>query len=62
MSTTENEPGNREVVVGGHQFSVSGDRKAMYAGAVHYWRLERAKWRPILAEVRAMGFTAISIY
>lgn len=65
MSTTEkteNTSRVRQVAAGDHQFSVAGERKALYAGAVHYWRLDPAKWRPILEEVKAMGFTAISIY
>jgi beta-galactosidase len=35
---------------------------ALYGGAVHYWRLDREKWSPILDEVKRMGFTTISIY
>jgi beta-galactosidase len=43
-------------------FSVKDEPKALYGGAVHYWRLDREKWSPILEEVKRMGFTTVSIY
>ncbi|MDR2975516.1 MAG: beta-galactosidase [Propionibacteriaceae bacterium] len=35
---------------------------SLYAGAMHYWRVERDLWEPILDQVVAMGFTAVSVY
>jgi beta-galactosidase len=49
-------------VAANHEFVVDGGRRALYGGAVHYWRLDRAKWSPILDEVTRMGFTTVSVY
>ena len=58
MSSTHGRP----VVATDHRLSLHDKTKTLYAGAVHYWRLQRDKWGPILDEVKRMGFTAISIY
>ncbi len=50
------------IVAADQRFSVDGETRALYGGAVHYWRLERERWSPILDEVRRMGFTMISSY
>lgn len=42
--------------------TVHDEPRALYGGAVHYWRLDRSKWSGILDEVKEMGFTTISIY
>jgi beta-galactosidase len=42
--------------------TVIDEPRALYGGAVHYWRLDRSTWSPILDEVKRMGFTMISIY
>jgi beta-galactosidase len=42
--------------------TVIDEPRALYGGAVHYWRLERSRWSAILDEVKRMGFTMISIY
>lgn len=42
--------------------TVIDEPRALYGGAVHYWRLERSQWGAILDEVKRMGFTMISIY
>ena len=42
--------------------TVDDERRALYGGAVHYWRLDRSRWSPILDEVKRMGFTMVSIY
>lgn len=55
-------PHRRVVSVEDQRFVVDDATKTLYAGAVHYWRLDRDKWGPILDEVKRMGFTAISIY
>jgi len=34
----------------------------VYSGSVHYWRLERELWDPILDNVKAMGFQMICSY
>lgn len=60
--TAVNDRGRRAATVEDQRFSVLGETKAVYAGAMHYWRLERDKWGAILDEVKRMGFTAISIY
>lgn len=61
MSVTTGRP-TRAVTVGDHEFRVDGDKVALYGGAVHYWRLDRDVWSPILDSVKALGFTTISIY
>jgi beta-galactosidase len=50
------------VVADDHRFAVHDETRPLYGGAVHYWRLDREKWSPILDEVKRMGFTMISIY
>jgi glycosyl hydrolase family 35 len=50
------------VIAADHAFTVDEQRRALYGGAVHYWRLDRSAWGPILDEVKRMGFTMISIY
>ncbi len=50
------------IAVEDQRLSANGQAKALYGGAVHYWRLDRGKWSPILDEVKRMGFTTISIY
>jgi beta-galactosidase len=62
MSTGTREIVERAVVVADQRFSVDGRTHALYGGAMHYWRLERDRWSPILDEVCRMGFTMISIY
>ena len=52
----------RPITVGDREFRVDGQRTNLYGGAVHYWRLDRDKWDGILQSVKALGFTAISIY
>jgi beta-galactosidase len=52
----------RAVVVADQRLSVGGETRVLYGGAMHYWRLERERWSPILDEVRRMGFTMISTY
>lgn len=34
----------------------------VYAGTVHYWRLERDRWAAILDQVRALGFGMVETY
>ena len=59
---TKNARSDGPIVVGDHQFRIGGKVEELYAGAVHYWRLERDKWSDILDKVCSLGFTAISIY
>jgi beta-galactosidase len=42
--------------------SLDGKDMPVYAGAVHYWRLERALWPTILDQVQALGFAMIETY
>ena len=60
MTTTT--PHRRTVVAEEQRLCVHDEPKALYGGAVHYWRLDRDKWSPILDKVKAMGFTTISVY
>lgn len=53
---------HRPVSIRDNAFTIHGEAVALYGGAVHYWRLERDRWEPILDSVRRMGFTMISIY
>jgi beta-galactosidase len=55
-------PRRRPIVATDHAMRVDDEVRALYGGAVHYWRLERSSWSPILDEVKRMGFTMISIY
>jgi beta-galactosidase len=50
------------VKAGNHRFSIDGEVASIYGGAVHYWRLDRARWNDILETVKGMGFTMISVY
>jgi beta-galactosidase len=34
----------------------------IYSGTVHYWRLDPELWRPVLENVRALGFEMIETY
>lgn len=52
----------RPVAVHDGAFYLNAEPTRLYGGAVHYWRLERERWEPILDSVRRMGFTMISIY
>ncbi len=52
----------RQIAVGDGRFVVGGERRNLYGGAVHYWRLDRDKWSSILDSVKSMGFNMISIY
>jgi beta-galactosidase len=52
----------RPVDVRDNALTLHGQPTALYGGAVHYWRLERERWAPILDSVRRMGFNMISIY
>jgi beta-galactosidase len=52
----------RPVSIQNGALTLHGEPVALYGGAVHYWRLERDGWEPILDSVRRMGFTMISIY
>lgn len=52
----------RPVSVQNNGLALHGEKTALYGGAVHYWRLERDKWEPILDSVKRMGFSMISIY
>lgn len=53
---------HRPVAVQDSALTLHGEPTALYGGAVHYWRLARDRWEPILDSVRRMGFTMISIY
>ena len=50
------------IVTADHAITVDDERRALYGGAVHYWRLERSRWSGILDDVKRMGFTMVSIY
>lgn len=39
-----------------------GEFIPVYSGALHYWRLERHLWDPILDNVKAMGFRMVCSY
>ncbi len=40
-----------------------GDREIpLYSGAMHYWRLERAAWRPALEQLRNLGLAIVETY
>ncbi len=53
---------HRPVTIQNGSMAIDGEEVSLYGGAVHYWRLERDRWEPILDSVRRMGFTMISIY
>lgn len=53
---------SRLVSTGDHELRVAGRTTTIYAGAVHYWRLDRDKWADILDKVKGMAFDTISIY
>jgi beta-galactosidase len=52
-------PGIR-LVRGGME--IGGEVVPLYAGSVHYWRLERADWRACLEATRALGLRMVDIY
>src|SRR5882724_13325217 len=41
---------------------LSGESVPLYAGAVHYWRLEREAWRPALLATQKLGVRFIDTY
>ena len=41
---------------------IDGQIVPVYSGAVHYWRLERARWPNILDQVKALGFEMVETY
>jgi beta-galactosidase len=55
-------PTSRLVTAGGHELRVAGQPTTIYAGEVHYWRLDRDKWSDILDRVKGMAFDTICIY
>ncbi|HEX7737650.1 MAG TPA: beta-galactosidase [Ktedonobacteraceae bacterium] len=42
--------------------AIAGQEVPIYAGAVHYWRLERDLWPQILDRVQELGFGVIETY
>ena len=44
------------------KFVIDGAATTVYSGAVHYWRLDRDKWKDIINKVKSLGFDTISIY
>ena len=40
-AVTKNARSDERIVAGDHQFRIGGKVEELYAGAVHYWRLER---------------------
>ena len=53
---------HRPVTIENSALAIDGKETRLYGGAVHYWRLARETWDPILESVKRMGFTMISIY
>ena len=49
-----------ELVDGG--LSVGGKTLPFYAGALHYWRVDPAKWSACLRAMHGMGFTIVESY
>src|SRR3954468_23599909 len=43
-------------------FSIDGQRKLILSGEVHYFRMPRAEWKPVLQLAKAAGLNAISTY
>src|SRR5438067_742960 len=41
---------------------IDGREVPLYAGAVHYWRIEPRYWRAALESVRAMGLRLVDTY
>ncbi|NOK60050.1 MAG: hypothetical protein GFH27_549291n243 [Chloroflexi bacterium AL-W] len=41
---------------------IAGQTIPVYAGTVHYWRLERALWPQILDQVKQLGFQMVETY
>ena len=62
MTSTGNAQGDDKVVAANHEFQIGSKVEGLYAGAVHYWRLDREKWPEILDKICSLGFSAISIY
>ncbi len=42
--------------------SIAGQDVPVYAGAIHYWRLERELWPQILDRVQELGFGMVETY
>ena len=43
-------------------FQIGDQVLPVYSGSIHYWRHDRADWRRILENVRAMGFRFVDTY
>jgi hypothetical protein len=41
---------------------VNGEVVPLISGEVHYWRVQRANWRPILEKVRELGLDVVATY
>jgi hypothetical protein len=50
------------VHLAGGQLWVGETSLPLLSGEVHYWRLDPANWRPILAQVKALGLHTIATY
>lgn len=50
------------VTVTPHGLSLDGRTLPIYSGTIHYWRHDPKLWRPILENVRALGFQMIETY
>jgi beta-galactosidase len=53
-------PSRVKLVSGG--IDVGGKVVPLYAGSVHYWRLERQSWKACLAGVKSMGLKLVDVY
>jgi len=42
--------------------SVGGVEHDLFAGAIHYWRLDRADWRPCLLAMKKLGLSIVETY
>lgn len=60
MGANGSTAGRVRIAPGG--LDVGGTIVPLYAGSVHYWRLERAAWRSCLAAVRSLGFRLVDLY
>jgi beta-galactosidase len=45
-----------------HGLDLGGEIVPLYAGSVHYWRLEPSQWRACLNAIKALGFRLVDLY
>jgi beta-galactosidase len=52
----------RDVKLGREGLVIGGERVPLYAGSVHYWRLDPRDWRACLTAIKGLGLRLVDTY